>query len=649
MTRQPLGRHFGLLALVLLLLGPPSGCSGLDGAPGEPKAGGGAAPQSKSRPVITVEAVYPGANAQVVANAVAAPIEQQVNGVEGMAFMASRAINDGSYVLAVTFKPGMDAKRALARMRKRVSLAMPALPEVVRYGGLTIKEAPAGPLLFVKVFSPDRSRDNLFLSRYSAVQLEETLSRVPGVAEVKCIGRRDYAIRVWLDNEKLAARKLTATDVVDALRAQNLEVAPGTKAKAKHPQDKLTLQTLGRLADPEELAGIILKTAPDKAVVYLKDVARVELGAKNADSAAFHGGEQVVLLTVAPTPEARPREVSAAVRKELARLRARLPDGVALKTVFDLAPGRETGKRPAAPEYLLVDVTLPDAASLERICEVLRHSQRVLSELEGVDDTLALSEAPFDPSVFDRFARRSCILVRLAPPAKRQADREKLMQLVRTRLAEAAAGAAFRVRARTTGPAVWAYPIDLIVHGPEAKQVRELADKLAERLRRSEKLVDVRASRDSTPVPQLYVDVDRDVAARAGVSLTDLFNTLQTTLGSVYVNDFNRFGRTWQVVVQAPERPRDAVEDLKRLMVRNRKGEMVPLDKLAKVQTVNDPLVLDRFNGKPAVQLTANPAVGTSIAEARTLCERLADEVRRELRLPAAYRVSWLRDLPASR
>jgi multidrug efflux pump subunit AcrB len=185
------------------------------------------------------------------------------------------------------------------------------------------------------------------------------------------------------------------------------------------------------------------------------------------------------------------------------------------------------------------------------------------------------------------------------------------------------------------------YPIDLAVSGPEQDRVTQWADKLSGRLGKSEKLTDVGVDRESRPERQLYLDVDRDKAKVMGVSLDDVFTTLQATFGRLYINDFNRFGRTWQVQLEGKDLPKN-VEDLKQLKVRNGKGDMVPLGAFVALRDVKGLTTLVRLDGRPMGEITANPASGVSPAEARSLCERLAEEVRKELDLPREYRLTWL-------
>src|SRR6478735_908299 len=178
-------------------------------------------------PTVQVDCNYPGASAQVVAQTVASPIEQYVNGVEGMMYMSSQSTNDGSYTLTVTFKPGVDLNLAQVLVQNRLALAMPALPDVVRQTGVTMRKRGPDILLTVSINSPDNRYDQLYLSNYAVLHLKDELVRLPGISEVLVFGQRDYSMRVWVDPDKLHARNLTVQDVIAALREQNLQVALG--------------------------------------------------------------------------------------------------------------------------------------------------------------------------------------------------------------------------------------------------------------------------------------------------------------------------------------------------------------------------------------------------------------------------------------
>ncbi len=596
--------------------------------------------QGKPPPVLVVQAVYLGASAQVVADTVAAPIEQQVNGVEGMLHMASRCTDDGGYTLAVTFRHGVDVKLARVLVQNRVNLALPILPDVVKRGGVTVEQKPAGVLLLVKVFSPSRRYDTLYLGNYAALQFQQPLSRLPGVTRVICLGRPDQAIRVWLDPTRMASLKLDGADVLRAIEEQNLQVGGGAK-KGKAPDEPLVLKVPGREVEPEALENLILKTTPDGRTVRLKDVARVEVTNAPRASDALFNGDAVVLLAVQPTPQARPRELSEALRKELGRLRARLPEGMAIEVAFDSTPNLEAAGRPTAPAYLQLDLTLPSGTARGRTLEVLRRCQAVLRDVGGVQDTLGMTDNPFDSA-----RGRPCILVRLAPPGKRASSPEKITEAIRTRLGKIPE-MAVRVR-DLSGPGggpQYGYPLDLAIAGPEADRVRGLAKKLAERLRQGKKLTDVWEDPDATPRPQLSLVIDRAAAKRQGVTTAEISTTLQVYLGSV--NDFKHFGRTWQVRVQATPRLRERPEDIRQLKVRNGKGEMIALGELMKVREIQAPAAIDRLDTQPMVHVTANPAPGVTLAEARALIDAAAAEVRKELQLSSEYRLTWLQEPPA--
>src|SRR5713226_6713312 len=244
-------------------------------------------------PTVRVTANYPGANAQVVADTVAAPIEQQVVGVEGMLYMSSQSNNDGSYTLDVTFELGTNVNMAQVLVQNRVAIAEPTLPDVVRTIGVTVKKRSPDILLGISLLSeenPETGRpyyDWLYLSNYATIQIRDALAGVEGVADVGLFGQPDYSMRVWLDPDKLQSRNLTAGDVIRVLREQNVQVAAGQIGQPPVPtgQDfQYTLSTLGRLVEAEQFADIILKTGTDGEVTHLKDVSRTELGAQREDT-----------------------------------------------------------------------------------------------------------------------------------------------------------------------------------------------------------------------------------------------------------------------------------------------------------------------------------------------------------------------------
>src|SRR5437588_1862252 len=245
-------------------------------------------------PTVQVTASYPGANAEVVANTVAAPIEQQVNGVERMLYMSSQSTNDGNHTLTVTFEIGTDVNLAQVLVQNRVALAQPQLPPQVQLEGVNTKKSSPSVLLVVNLISPDRRYDSVYMSNFATIQLKDELLRLKGVGDILMLGVRDYSMRLWLDPYKLATRGLTASDVISAIQNQNVQVAAGTVGQQPVPAGQpfqLTLSALGRLDTERQFGDIILKTgAPSSSsgglsspVVYVRDVARVQLGAQSYD------------------------------------------------------------------------------------------------------------------------------------------------------------------------------------------------------------------------------------------------------------------------------------------------------------------------------------------------------------------------------
>ncbi|ODA27915.1 efflux RND transporter permease subunit [Planctopirus hydrillae] len=292
-------------------------------------------------PTVEVSAIYPGANAQVVADTVASPIEQQVNGVEGMLYMTSQCANDGSYTLTVTFAPGSNLNIAQVLVQNRVDLAEPVLPDLVNRRGILVKKKSPSVLMIVNLYSPDNSRDNLYLSNYATIQLRDELSRLPGVGDITYLGRRDYSMRVWLDPDKLSSLGLSSSDVVHAIEQQNVQVAAGQIGQPPAPSDQVfqfTMTTVGRLADDQQFGEIIVKTDADGRIIRLRDVARTELGALAYDQVCTLDGKPSVALSVYQLPGSNALEVAESVRKKMEQLKTRFKPGVDYSIVYDTTP-----------------------------------------------------------------------------------------------------------------------------------------------------------------------------------------------------------------------------------------------------------------------------------------------------------------------
>jgi multidrug efflux pump len=310
-------------------------------------------------PTIQVSAIYPGANAKVVAETVATPIEQEVNGVENMLYMFSKCTNDGQMYLDVTFALGADLNMAQVLVQNRVAIAEAKLPEDVKRQGVTTKKKSPSILLCINLISqkkkdsngkdiidsktgyPEYKKDQLYLSNYATIQIKDALARISGVGDVTFIGPRDYSMRVWLDPNKLSYRGLSATEVVQSLKEQNVQVAAGRIGQppvSKGIATQLTINTQGRLTDEKQFGKIIVKTA-DGRVTYLKDLVKdeegIELGAKNYDVNSYLDGEPSVTLAVFQLPGSNAIKTAETIKAEMRKLKERFPDGVDYKIVYD--------------------------------------------------------------------------------------------------------------------------------------------------------------------------------------------------------------------------------------------------------------------------------------------------------------------------
>ncbi len=324
-------------------------------------------------PTVLVIASYPGANATTVRDTVAAPIEEQVSGVEGMMYMSSRCTNDGAYNLVVTFNPNTNSDMAQVLVQNRVSLALPVIPLLVQNEGITVKKQSPNTLMVINLISPDGRYDNLFLSNYATIAVRDEVGRVKGVGGVGYIGQRDYSLRAWLDPDKMAAMGISGIDVVTAISQQNVQVAAGQIGQQPAPkgqQFQLTVNTQGRLIQPEQFGDIILKGASGNqqlqssqssssgqsttsgqdtgsnadpspqsiGIVRLRDVGRVERGAQQYDQTCTLDGKPSVGLTVYQLPGSNALDTAKGVYRKMKDLKTRFPDGLDYRIVYDTTP-----------------------------------------------------------------------------------------------------------------------------------------------------------------------------------------------------------------------------------------------------------------------------------------------------------------------
>ena len=813
-------------------------------------------------PTVVVSAAYPGANAKVVADTVAAPIEQQVNGVENMMYMTSTSSSDGTYALTITFEIGTNLDDAQVLVQNRVAIAQPSLPEEVRRQGLSVKKQSSNIIMAVTLTSPSKKFDGLFLSNYATLRLRDELSRVDGVGEVLVRGVGAYAMRIWLDPDKLASRQLTTQDVTAALARQNVQVAAGQVGQPPSPDGQrfqMTVTTLGRLSDPDQFEGIVIKASASGQMVYLRDVARVELGAQNYDSYASRNGMDSANMLVYQLPGSNAIDVARSVRVAMEKIKPTLPEGLEYSIPFDttkfveaairgvyttlieagllvlivilvflqswrallipattvpvtiigafafmpllgfsvnmltlfglvlaigivvddaivivenamhhiergLAPrdatikamtevtgpviaitlvlmavflptaflGGITGQlyrqfaltiaatafisavnaltlkpaqcatylRPYSGKnfftrvfdffykplewfysccisqllrvwwlvlivfvgiaiftgwwyqktptgflptedqgYVIIAVQLPDAASLDRTREVTERMSKIFASTPGVehwfvlggfsllDGTNASNGATAFAAWSDWSKRTTPDLSQESLVARLQKEFAQMQEsfilvLVPPSIQGLGVAGGFQMQIE-----------DREGVGPEILQERTQA--VIDEARKSPEIGGASSS-FRAGVPQLYLNIDRVKAERMGVMLSDVFATLQANLGSVYVNDFNKFDRTYQVRVQADARFRSDPSRLRRLEVRNRTGQRVPLATLLTPETRIGPQSIIRYNLYPTASINGGAAPGVSSGEALKVMESVAAKV-----LPRSMGFDW--------
>jgi len=290
-------------------------------------------------PTITVNAAFPGASAETLAETVAAPLEQEINGVEGMLYVSSSSTSDGAVAITVTFKPGTDLDSAQVLVQNRVALAEPRLPDQVRQTGIVVAKASQGFLLIASVTSPDKSLSNDYLGNYANSTMRDRLLRIEGVGGVTVFGGGNYSMRVWIDPAKAAARDLSANEIVAALRAQNVQAAAGSIGQPPFATNasafQQPIQVQGRLTTPEEFGKVVLKTNANGAVTRLSDIARIELGAQDYGIRGFFDGERGVGVAIVQQPGANALGTAERVQAELDLLRADLPQGADIKVAYN--------------------------------------------------------------------------------------------------------------------------------------------------------------------------------------------------------------------------------------------------------------------------------------------------------------------------
>src|SRR5712675_1104972 len=289
-------------------------------------------------PTVTVTASYAGASAEVIAQTVAAPIEQEINGVDNMIYMVSQSTGNGAIAISVVFKPGTNIDQAQVLVQNRVSVALPRLPEEVQRIGVTVRKRSPDLMLVIHLISPDGSLTQQYISNYATINIKDVITRIDGVGDTIVFGARDYSMRVWLDPAKVQARALTATDVVTALRAANVQVAAGAinQPPATSPGGfQVAVQTLGRLTTPDQFSDIIVATDPDGRVTRVRDIARVELGSQDYTSNAYLDNQVATAIGIFQRPGSNALTTAATVLATMDELSKSFPPGMAYRVAYN--------------------------------------------------------------------------------------------------------------------------------------------------------------------------------------------------------------------------------------------------------------------------------------------------------------------------
>ena len=812
-------------------------------------------------PVVTVQAVYPGASAQTLEQTVASPIENAINGVPGMIYMSSSSASNGVISIQVTFDIGTNVDIAAVNVNNRVNEVLPRLPEEVRRQGVTVERGSSAFLQVLAFYAPDGRYDDLFTSNYVTLNVLDHLKRLPGTTNVQIFGAHDYAMRIWLLPDRMAQLRLTPADVIAAVNEQNAQFAAGKVGQAPIARNQdlvYTVTTRGRLSDPKEFEQIIVRANPDGSTVRLGDIAKVELGSKDYEFIGRVNGRPATLVGIFLSPGANALEVAKTVKTEVAELAKQFPEGLTYSIPYDTTAFVEVSIREvlktlgeamllvflvvylflqswraavipfaAVPVSLIgafagiyalgysintltlfamvlaIGIVVDDAiVVLENVERHMREDHlpardaaiRAMREVTGPIIAIVLTlTAVFVPIAFlggltgelyrqfavtiamsvvisglvaltlspalcavilkpheapNRFfawfndwfrrvtaryndgvvwmLRRGVIgtvlfigMVALTvwlwrfTPSSLVPDEDQGFYISAVILPDGATlertdkvvaevtkairsnpnnkdivaftgfdfiGGGFRNNAATIfvtqkhwderkvatpqlvgelfAKTAGIKEAVVLAFGPPPifglgtaggfefyiqnrgdggpKRLSEVTQAFLARANSPDSQLAYAQTLWRATVPQLTVDVDREKAKTLGIPISDVFAALSATLGNYYVNDFNKYGRAWQVLMSAAPGYRNRPDDIGAIYVRSAKGEMIPLSSVATVRYSSGPDVLDRFNNLPAVKIIGSAAPGFSSGQAIARVEQIARET-----LPADFTFDW--------
>jgi HAE1 family hydrophobic/amphiphilic exporter-1 len=815
-------------------------------------------------PQVQVTTSYPGAGADVVESTVAQPIEAQIVGVDNMLYMKSTSGNDGSYTLTISFAVGTNPDINTVNTQNRVNLAVPQLPDEAKRNGVSVKKKSSALLKVINIYSPDNRFDALFLNNFVTINVLDNIKRVPGVGDAFLFGPLDYSMRVWIENNRLSSLKITPSDIVDAIRAQNIQAAVGrigARPISTDQEFQLNIRTQGRLTSIDEFKSIVVRANPDGSFVRVGDIARVELGAKTSDSFGRLNGQPSAVIGIYQAPGANALAAGAGIEATLQRLSTSFPSGIAYKTTYDtttfvkdsihevvktlveafilvvivvfiflgsfratlipaiavpvslvgtfavmLALGYSANTVSLLALVLAIGIVVDDAIVVVENVERVMHEHPELSPADAAKKAMGEITAPiiaitlvllsvfvpvaFLPGISGQLYRQFAVAVSvsmvisainaltlspalcailLRPSHGRRGIIRHLMNGIDYARDRYTDGVAFLVRRAVIGIPVLAlvfagtvvlfritptgflpaedqgaffveiqlpegastnrtarvveqveavlakaegisdytsvvgysfldglaksnstFVIVQLKPFEERKDRQHSADAIIARLRGQfaaiptanilafnlppiiglgtgsgfeYQLQDLRGGSPTdlaatargmmfaanqnellravfttynANTPQLYLDLDRSKVQTLGLRVSDVFNAMQATLGGYYINDFNQFGRTWQVNVQGEPGDRNEVSDIFRIHVRNREGQMVPLRAIGDVKSLLGPQSIIRYNNYRSVTINGEPAGGRSSGEALAAMESLSAST-----LPAGYSFEW--------
>ncbi len=562
--------------------------------------------------VVRVEVTCEGMSAEEMETVVTAAIEHAVAAVEGAGRVRSESRDDVSAV-TLYLRPGHDADLARLDVQRAIKTVLPNLPAGAHPPVLSPGDADELPVLWLTLSGAAPSPE---LGRLAETVVRDRLLTISGVGDVRIVGLRRRLVRARLDAEKLSAFNLTASDVVEAVRAEQANLPAGF---LRGDRPELALRVLGEAGSPEELAKLPVGSRRGRPVL-LGDVAVIEDGVTEERDLARSGGKLVVALGVFRSPWADPKSACDAVKGALPDTRRALPAEVELGVAADHSDGA----------CLRIDVVGPAGRSPEATAELLRVAEQAVAGLADVAGVLVI--APGDPGAP---LGEATLYVRVAEKSRAR----EVADAARRALGEKAPGLRARVLdlSRQRVPSR-RYPVALVVQGEDWETLRRLAGRIEKELEASGAVTDV-GSDDRPPVTELFARIDREKAAHLGVTAREAFTALRLALDGEPVGQFGDGGRRYDVRVLVGDESRDAPDRLDGVRVRAADGRLVPLHAVAAFDKVARRTVLRRYNGRRAVEITANPADGVSEAKALARCLEAAEKARAEMGLPDDYRV----------